>query len=151
MTRFELDSVFGDWWVVTVGRSLDDIRYTVVVDATEHRGGMFRLEKLVALYECTLEGIPTDEHPMRGGYRLVEIDDGIALEVDGELVPTSYDELQETLAAFLGDVFAELDRTSDPERREEGIEYLGTRDDLLYDFCRIYEDLSDEPTDGNTT
>lgn len=143
MIRFEFDRVLVDWWMVTLGRSLDDIEYTVIENGTEHTGGLFRLETLVALYECTLHEIPTKEHPVRGGYRLVRTSDGVALELDGELVPTSYDELQETLSQFLSDVFVALDQKSDPASRKEGIGYLSERDDLLHDFRETYEELTD--------
>lgn len=141
MIRFECKSVFGDWWIVTIGRSPDDITYTVVTDDAEHSGGFYRLESLIALYECTLLEIPTDEHPIKGGYTIVDSNGGIELVVDEQRYETSYMELKQTLATFLSDVFCELDRNSTPEQRQKGINYLEARDDLYLDIQALYTDL----------
>lgn len=142
MICFEFDSVFGDWWVVTNGRSPDDITYTVVTDNVEHGGGLYRLETLIALYECTILEIPTDEHPIQGGYTIVDSNGETGLIVDEQRYETSYRELRQTLATFLSDVFHALDRNSTPEQRQNGIDYLEAQDDLRLEFRALYTDLT---------
>lgn len=142
MIKFEFDSVFGDWWIVTIGRSPDDITYTVVTDDVEHSGGFYRLENLIALYECTILEIPTSDHPIQGGYTIVDSNGEIELVIDEQRYETSYTELRQTLTTFLRDVFCALNRNSTSKQRQKGIDYLEERDDLLLNFQAIYEDLS---------
>lgn len=140
MFKLNLDTVYGDWWRLTIGRAPDEIHYRISTNDSEYSGKILRLEKLVALYECTLDECPTDEHPVRGGYRLSETEDGgIGLELDGVQLKASYSELRRELGDFLGNVFRMLDQKSTMEQREEGIEYLDAREDLRHDFISIYE------------
>jgi hypothetical protein len=70
--RFELEKVIGNWWLVTIGRSPDDINYVVIADDTEHSGGFYRLEQLLGLYESATKELPTKDHPTNTGYSIIE-------------------------------------------------------------------------------
>lgn len=143
MIRFEFESVFGDWRITTIGRSPDEITYSVVADGVEHGGGFYRLENFIALYECTRLEIPTDDHPMQGGYTIIDSNGGIELVIDGDRYATSYTELRRTLASFLRYLFDALDQNSTPEQRQEGLDYLDARDDLRLDVRKLYQDLTE--------
>ncbi|WP_458210602.1 hypothetical protein [Haladaptatus sp. NG-SE-30] len=142
MVRFKFDHVIGNWWTVTVGRSLDDIGYTVIADSEEFSGGLYRLETLIALYESARREHPTADHPMDGGYTLTESDGQVFLVVNKTHYETSYPELEQMLRTFLGDVFHDLDSNSTPEQQKTGIDFFTARDDLLLDFRDVYTDLA---------
>lgn len=142
MIEFTLERVLAGWWNVTVGRSLDDIEYVVEVDGTEHSGGLFRLEQLIKLYECAHFEIPTDEHPLSGGYSIKEFVDEVEIEINSDSVRTDYAELEATLARFLADVFSELDEISTHSEREEAVSHL-TNTELLMDFDDLEDQISE--------
>jgi hypothetical protein len=145
MIEFEFHRVLSGWWAVTIGRSLDDIEYSVIVDDTRYPGAYCRLDELVALYECTVTNQPTATHPRRTAYDLREVDTGIELEVNGRWVSTRYEELQESLAPFLSDVFSALNAqsaTEDGDEKEVAIAYMRTIESLR-PFGETYAELTE--------
>jgi|GEM_PF-5914216 len=141
MIVFEFERALAGWWAVTAGRSLDDLEYTVLVDGERHRGGFYRLENLIALYECTVEEMPSEEHPLSTGYDLLPSRSGVELIVAGERVSTTYDELETALATFLGDAFSALDQNSEPHEFDAALKHMGGTE-TLFNFAELYERVS---------
>jgi hypothetical protein len=83
MIEFELRDVYEkhNWKIVAVNGVADDITFTIHTDKYEPENLYECLRHLIELYECASEEITSDEHPVRGGFSIMEQGDSIIIEL----------------------------------------------------------------------
>lgn len=137
--RFRLDDVFGGWWNVSIGQSLDDIEYTIHCGDRVYAGGMYKLDRVLKLYECVTLGISSENHPIRGGYEL-DIDGADAIiQLDGEPIRVSRDELHVALEEFLVDVFTTLNEQSVEDEKRQTADYYRNCERFVFDGDTLFD------------
>lgn len=144
MVTFELKRVLGDWLTATYAP--DDIEYWVVVGGDAYDRWMYRLQEIVAFYECVVDEIPTADHASRTMHELVARDDSVEFVVRGRRIETTYQALREPTARFLRQIFGALDECSDSQDKERAFRRLNgltERGDLHHAFGATYRRVAD--------
>ena len=143
MIGFELVGA-SDWWLVTIGGSLDDIQVRVSVDRSDEFKVFFSLRELLELYESAYYEVPTEERESdyAASYRVIEYNDQVVVrsQLHDWEAKTSYSALRDSLDNLLSDIFNSLDQSSEIEEREEGIKHLNNEVNL--DVRELYNRLS---------
>lgn len=143
MIVFELENIYdgSDWRKVTVDRSPDDIKYSIRYDDWKPIRTYSTLTSLIKLYGCAYCEMGSEAYPSGGGYTVEVRKNHVVVKLrDGRELKTSFAELRSALEPFLSNVFNELDRISDDEKRVLALEYL---DELNpFDVKSLYERLS---------
>lgn len=149
MIRFNLEGVYEGWELAAINSSPDSIYFRIHTDEYDPVTQYAALRHLVKLYECALEELPSDKHPLRGGYPIIEQNDIILIELNPHAkqgpnsFETTYEELRDAVMPFLMDVFRGLDSRSSKDERIRGIEHMALNYPFLTDFRELYESLTE--------
>lgn len=132
MIEFKLKNVISGWWHVSVGRSLDDIEYEIYIDGECYRGGHYKLDHFLKLFECVSLGVSSESHPFGGGYSVSVSGSYAYLDISGEQKKLHRDEVRDALEAFLTEIFTELNEMSTEDKKKAAANFYSGRDEYIF-------------------
>lgn len=143
MIDFELKGA-SNWWIVTIGGSLDDIQIRIQINHGDPFLTFISLQELLELYEISIFETPTERRgrTYTDRYEIIEKNNDIIVKslVNDWEATTTYEELRDSLEKLLSEIFNSLDKSSEPTEREEGLEYINTQ--FKVDVKSLYNRLS---------
>lgn len=142
MIQFKLQRVLGDWSTVTFAP--DEIEYAIATEDESFVGGMYRLQAMVSLYECTTHQIPSAEHPSTTMHTIESMDGDVVFSAAEIEIRASYDELRKAMLPFLRDLFNALDEDTPSEEKRDGAFRRISTFCLADEFEEIYGEVLQE-------
>lgn len=125
MIEFNFQRVLNDWFEVTYAP--DGIEYTIKTGEKSFERGMYRIQAIIALYECTTHQIPSAEHPSTTMHSIQSVDGDLVFSAGEIEIRTSYDELRTAMTPFLKELFTALDEmTPSADKRNSAFRRIST-------------------------
>lgn len=139
MVSFELEYLSSGWVYAAIGPR-DQVAFHLHKGDGSSARYLESVRVLLTLYDCAVNEIPDEEHPINTVFDIDERNGEIAVDYRGNRFVTTYETLRRELRPFLADVFEQLDGDGESsEQREQAQVELSER--LLIDLPELYERL----------